>query len=300
MEHKYKLTIALITMNRAEQLREAVLSCAASVLPEKTQFVIVDNASTDNTEAVVSELKTELKYDLVYRKEAENRGVGGGRNICFELSEGEYIYFFDDDAVIPEAQYGDFFTKSLDFMDKNTAVALLTTDIDDKVFGRREMAAAKTLTVGGLRCVFTFHGGSTFARRECFSSPMFMNIMYGNEEIAVAMSVLDRGLRTVYMPHIYMEHRPIVNKWNGGDKDRLNMQGISNIYAIKKLIYPAVFEPMLYMAYKKRIKNNGITDKALIAEFDGKRKEFMKKHKMKKVSVGTVLTAYKEFGLRVF
>ena len=43
-----------------------------------------------------------------------------------------------------------------------------------------------------------------------------------------------------------------------------------------------------------------ITDKALIAEFDGNRKEFMKKHKMKKVSVGTVLTAYKEFGLRVF
>ena len=35
MEHKYKLTIALITMNRAEQLKAAVLSCAASVLPEK-------------------------------------------------------------------------------------------------------------------------------------------------------------------------------------------------------------------------------------------------------------------------
>ncbi len=287
-------------MNRAEQLREAVLSCAASSLPEMTQFVIVDNASTDNTEEVVAELKEQVKYDVVYRKEAENRGVGGGRNVCFDLSEGEYIYFFDDDAVIPEAQYGVFFTKPIDFMDENSTVALLTTDIDDKVFGRRDMAAAKTLTVGGLKCVFSFHGGSTFARREHFSSPMFMNIMYGNEEIAVSMSVLDRGLRTVYMPDIYMEHRPIVNKWNGGDKDRLNMQGVSNIYAIKKLIYPAIFEPLLRMAYKKRIKNNGITDKALIAEFDGKRKEFMKNHKMKKVSVGTVIKAYKEFGLRVF
>ena len=300
MEHKYKLTIALITMNRAEQLKDAVLSCAASVLPEKTQFVIVDNASTDHTEQVVTELKAQVGYDIVYRKEAENRGVGGGRNVCFDLSEGEYIYFFDDDAVIPEAQYGVFFTKPIDFMDRNRTVALLTTDIDDKVFGRREMAAAKTLTVDGLKCVFSFHGGSTFARREYFSSPMFMNIMYGNEEIAVSMSVLDRGLRTVYMSDIYMEHRPIVNKWNGGGSERLNMQGVSNIYAIKKLIYPAIFEPLLRMAYNKRIKNNGITDKALIAEFDGKRKEFMKKHKMKKVSVGTVITAYKEFGLRVF
>ena len=300
MNQKYKLTIALITMNRAEQLREAVLSCAASSLPENTQFVIVDNASTDCTEAVVTELKSAVGYDLVYRKEAENRGVGGGRNVCFRLSEGEYIYFFDDDAVIPEAQRDVFFTRAIGFMDANPSVALLTTDIDDKVFGRREMASAKTLAVGGLKCVFSFHGGSTFARRECFSSPMFMNIMYGNEEIAVSMNVLDRGLRTVYMPDIYMEHRPIVNKWNGGDKDRLNMQGISNIYAIKKMIYPAVFEPLLYMAYKKRIKNNGITDKALISEFNGKRKAFMKAHKIGKVSVGTVITAYKEFGLTVF
>ena len=136
MEHNYKLTIAFITMNRAEQLREAVLSCAASVLPEKTQFVIVDNASTDNTEEVVSALKETVKYPIVYRKEAENRGVGGGRNVCYDLSEGEYIYFFDDDAVIPEAQYSVFFTKSVEFMDKNRNVALLTTDIDDKVIRR--------------------------------------------------------------------------------------------------------------------------------------------------------------------
>ena len=296
----YKLTIAFITMNRSEQLREAVLSCVAATLPEKTQFVIVDNASTDNTEQVVAELKGQISYDLVYQKEAENRGVGGGRNVCFDLSEGEYIYFFDDDAVIPEDQYAVFFTKALAFMDENPNVALLTTDIDDKVFGRREIPHAKTMKVGEHHCVVSFHGGSTFARKECFSSPMFMNIMYGNEEIAVSMSVLDRGLRCVYMPEIYMEHRPMVNKWNGGDKDRLNMQGISNIYAIKRLIYPAVVTPVLYMAYKKRIKNNGITDKALIGEFKVKRKAFSKAHKVKKVRLSTVIKAYREFGLTVF
>lgn len=297
---KYKLTIALITMNRAEQLREAVLSCAASALPERTQFVIVDNASTDGTEATVSELRREVGYDILYRREAENRGVGGGRNVCFDLSEGEYIYFFDDDAVIPEAQRGTFFGSAIGFMDSNPSVALLTTDIEDKVFGRRRMAEAKTLTVGGLRCVFSFHGGSVFARRESFSSPMFMNIMYGNEEIAVSMGALDRGLYTVYMSDIYMEHRPAVNKWSGGDKERLNMQGISNIYAIKRLIYPSVFAPVLYAAYKKRLKNSGITDRALIGEFTEKRKEFMSRHRMKRVALGTVVRAYAEFGLSVF
>ena len=296
----YKLTIALITMNRAEQLRSAVTSCVAAELPEKTQFVIVDNGSTDHTEQVVAELKVQIPYDLVYRKEAENRGVGGGRNICFDLSEGEYIYFFDDDAVIPEDQYPVFFTKSLDFMDANSKVALLTTDIDDKVFGRRELPRAKSLKVGGYKCSGTFHGGSTFARKEYFTSPVFMNIMYGNEEIAVCMDLLDRGLRCVYMPDIYMEHRPMVNKWQSGDKERLNMQGISNIYAIKRLIYPAIVTPLLYMAYKKRIKNNGITDKSLISEFAEKRKAFSKAHKVRKIRLSTVVNAYCEFGLTVF
>jgi len=259
----------------------------------------VDNASTDNTEAVVSELKDTIGYDLVYRKEKENRGVGGGRNVCFDLSEGEYIYFFDDDAVIPEAQYGVFFTKSLEYMDRNPSVALLTTDIDDTALGRRPLSVAKTLSVDGLGCIFSFHGGTTFARRECFTSPMFMNIMYGSEEIAVSMGAFDRGLYTVYMSEIYMEHRPEIKRYES-DAARFKLQGISNIYAIKKLIYPAVFEPILYMAYKKRIKNFGITDKALIAEFDGKRKEFMKRHNVKKVSIGTVIKAYREFGLTVF
>ena len=185
-------------------------------------------------------------------------------------------------------------------MDAHPEVALLTTDIDDKVFGRRELPRAKSLKVGGLSCSVTFHGGSTFARKESFSSPMFMNIMYGNEEIAVSMDLLDRGLRCVYMPEIYMEHRPTVNKWQGGGKDRLNMQGISNIYAIKRLIYPSVVAPLLYMAYKKRIKNNGITDKKLISEFNEKRREFSKAHNVKKIRFSTVVTAYREFGLTVF
>ena len=173
-------------------------------------------------------------------------------------------------------------------------------DLKDIVVGRRELTYAKTMTVDGLRCVYTFHGGSTFVRKEIFPCPLFMNIMYGNEELAVSMSALDRGFRCVYMPEIYMEHRPMVNKWMGGDKERLYMQGISNIYAIKRLIYPTAVTPLLYAAYKKRMKKNALTDKALIREFSEKRKAFSKAHKVKKIRLSTVVKAYREFGLTVF
>ena len=138
MEYKYKLTIALITMDRAEQLKLAIESCVASLLPENTQFVVVDNASSDNTAEVVDEIKKSIKYDLVYHKEEINQGVGGGRNICFSLAEGEYVYFFDDDAEIPAQLYGTFFVSSVDYLDNNPKVALLTTEIEDSVFGERK------------------------------------------------------------------------------------------------------------------------------------------------------------------
>ena len=50
-----KLSIALVTMNREKQLIEALQSCIASTLPKDTQFVIIDNASTDGTESVITD-----------------------------------------------------------------------------------------------------------------------------------------------------------------------------------------------------------------------------------------------------
>ena len=42
-----ELTIALVTMNREKQLIKALNSCLSCELPDETEFVIVDNCSTD-------------------------------------------------------------------------------------------------------------------------------------------------------------------------------------------------------------------------------------------------------------
>lgn len=297
---KYKLTIALITMNRAEQLKLAIESCVAAVLPEKTQFVIVDNGSVDHTEQVITSLKNSIGYDLVYHKETVNRGVGGGRNLCFDLSEGEYVYFFDDDAEIPKGLQDTFFVSSIEFLDRNPKVALLTTDIKDEVYGERILTTARHQMVESLKCSYTFNGGTTFARKSCFESPMFMNIMYGNEEIAVSMGALDRGYCSVYFSDLYILHNPKVNKWTGCDAERLNLQSISNTYAIKKVLYPSILLPLLHLAYLQRLKKHNIKDKKQIREHKDKRREFCKNNRAKKIGLGTVVNAYREFGLTVF
>ena len=91
MEQIMKLSICVVTMNRAEQLIEALKSCLSCELPLDTEFVVVDNASNDNTEHGVKELFDKQRYPLKYKKMETNVGAGRGRNIYFELSSGDYV-----------------------------------------------------------------------------------------------------------------------------------------------------------------------------------------------------------------
>ena len=300
MYSEYKLTIAVITMNRSAQLQQALQSCVESVLPEKTQFVIVDNASTDDTPQVLARLQESFPYDIVCDRQTENRGVGGGRSICFDLAKGEYVYFLDDDAVISQSSRQNFFVKSLQYLDENPTAVTLTTFIYDKVFGKRSAIVSKKETVGGLKTVFTFHGGSVFIRKSAFSSPLFLNIMYGKEEVSLSMDAMDRGLHNVYMPDISIDHMPMVDKWHTQNQDALNMCGAGNLYAIRKLQYPWVFLPLLYAAYRLRIHRYRLQDKSLIKTYRKKNREFCKTHSLRKIKIKTVLKSFREFGATTF
>ena len=73
-----KLTIGLVTMNRERQVAEAIQSCLNTHLPSETEFVVIDNASTDNTETVVKAILDSSGYHYVYHKTVSNIGAGGG------------------------------------------------------------------------------------------------------------------------------------------------------------------------------------------------------------------------------
>ena len=297
--NEYKLTIAVLTMNRAEQMYHAIKSCWKCILPERTQFVIVDNASTDNTEEIINILKKESAYDVLYKRLPENRGVGGGRNVCFELAKGEYIYLLDDDAEISDECYENFFMQPLEYLDRNHSVMTLTTRIEDNVYGKRTPVISRFMKVDGLPCVYLFQGGSTFLRREHFSSPLFMNIMYGHEEVPVSMTVLDEGNSNVYMSDVFINHLPRVNKWKI-EQNKVNIHGISNMFAIKSLLYPAIFRLPLFLVYQMRLRRYNLKDKALLAEEQKARKAFMAENTIKKIRFTTVIKAFREFGVTVF
>ena len=111
-----KLSICVITMNRAAQLREALGSCLACELPAETEFVVIDNASTDHTEQVVREILDASGYPYYYEKLSKNIGAGGGRNYAYEKACGEYVYGLDDDATIAFDKDSRFFMRAVEIL----------------------------------------------------------------------------------------------------------------------------------------------------------------------------------------
>jgi abequosyltransferase len=96
------LAVCIPTYNRGPFLRQALESIAhQSMLPD--EIVVVDNASTDDTESVVMDLQSELPM-LHYRRWPEN--LGADRNFLAAVAHANTDYCWllgSDDLLLPEA-----------------------------------------------------------------------------------------------------------------------------------------------------------------------------------------------------
>lgn len=92
------LSIVICTYNRAEYLRNAILSVLQQEMPaNQYELLIIDNNSTDNTYSVVQEIarnSTQVRYFF-----EPNQGVSNARNHGFQKARGAYIGYLDDDAI---------------------------------------------------------------------------------------------------------------------------------------------------------------------------------------------------------
>lgn len=118
--NKPRISVIITTFNREGFISEAI----GSVLNQSYtdwEMIIVDDASTDNTESVV---KKYLEKDarIKYIKNPKNIGIAETRNIGIEMSRGSYIAPLDSDDVWLDK---DKLKKQAEFLDKNLDYCLL-------------------------------------------------------------------------------------------------------------------------------------------------------------------------------
>lgn len=209
-----KLTNGLVTMNRERQVAEAIQSCLQSNLPNETEFVVINNASTDNTETMVKSILDSSGYPYVYYKTESNIGAGGGRTLYFEKSTGEYIYGMDDDAVVDFENDPDFFVKAIEILDGHQNIATLATQIYDTAWqANRQAICGKEIYLGVYKCKM-FCGGSHFLRKSFFDTSPYLSNMYGYEELPPSLMTMDAGMINAFCPDLIAIHKPAVNKWD--------------------------------------------------------------------------------------
>ena len=251
-----KLSIAVVTMNRAQQLVEALNSCVVCKIPQDTEFIIIDNASTDNTEEVIKSFFDDNNYKFYYEKLNENIGCGNGRNYAYQKSHGNYVYFLDDDAYIDTSKNNFFFEKAIDILDSNPQIKTLTTQIYDLVWKKNRVDSAGPKISENLSKVYMFCGGSHYLRRDffCESKPYYAN-KYGYEEIFPSLRVYDAGYINAFAEDLLVIHNPKVNKWNETQKDgiRLAAMGLAQTYMMRSALFPLLLKPINFLAFMARL-----------------------------------------------
>ena len=294
-----KLSIAVITMNRASQLCDALNSCFNCNLPKDTQFVIIDNNSSDNTENVVFDIFKENNYEYYYEKLPQNLGVGGGRNYAFSKAKGDFVYFLDDDAYI-ESTNSNFFYDAINIFESDNRIMTLTTQIYDLLWKDNRVSVEGPKINDNLYLCLRFCGGSHFLRKSFWNDdlPYFPN-KYGLEEILPSLTVYDKGGINVFKTDLLVIHNPKVNKWDPNtkvSKDILMME-IANKLAMKKMIYPKAASPLLYLTFLLRcLRTHMFSSVIQILKLS----KSINKINVKRIKMATIYHITKIFGFSVF
>lgn len=121
-----KLSVCIATYKRAAFIGETLASIA-SQMTDEVEIVIVDGASPDNTEEIVSRYKRDT-LRLVYHRREINRGFDEDLEHAVSLASGEYCWLMSDDDILKPGAI----QAVLDAMTKNYGLVLVNAEIRNK------------------------------------------------------------------------------------------------------------------------------------------------------------------------
>jgi abequosyltransferase len=97
-KHMIRLSLCIATLNRADFIADTLHSVLAQLTPE-IEVVVVDGASTDGTDRVVSDLFNDRPNCHLYRL-SEKGGVDRDYCRAIERATGEYCWLLTDDDLL--------------------------------------------------------------------------------------------------------------------------------------------------------------------------------------------------------
>ena len=119
------VSIAIITYNQKEFLRECIESCLTQDY-ENFELVIADDGSTDGTHEMLSEYEVQYPNKFVLVLSSVNKGITKNSNAAHFACNGKYIAWIGgDDLMLPNK-----IMKQVKFMENNPSCTICYHDLD--------------------------------------------------------------------------------------------------------------------------------------------------------------------------
>lgn len=136
---KTLVSIIIPTYNRANLIGESLDSVLAQTY-QNWECIIIDDGSTDNTDDIVeSYLKKDSRFKYHHRPSKMSKGANSCRNYGFEICNGNYINWFDDDDVMLQ----DFIKIKIEAFDINSNLVIGSHYVVDKDLNNRKLVEMK-------------------------------------------------------------------------------------------------------------------------------------------------------------
>jgi len=102
MENKPSISIIVPTYSRRNQLEKCLNNLEKLDYPEdKHEIIVVNDISGDGTQELLQQKKEQLPNLKPINRKGKS-GIGSARNKALEKATGEYIFFTDDDCLVPK------------------------------------------------------------------------------------------------------------------------------------------------------------------------------------------------------
>ena len=248
-----KISIVIATYNRAQSLLRILHSVVGQTAPaEKWECVVVNNNSTDDTEAVFADFAAaHPTLDLKMVTETK-QGLSNARNCGIAASRGEYIAIVDDDETLEDTfaeSYIDFFDAFPTAMAAGGAVKACYESTRPRWMSHfTEQMIANPLDLGReiitITSTVTPTGGNMAFNRELFNLYGAFDTtlgrkgdeLFGGEENDMFKRIRDLGERVFYTPHAVAYHHIADRKLTPEYFDRLSYGvGVSKRLRAEKL-----------------------------------------------------------------
>lgn len=139
----YKISVLVPVYNTEKTLSKCLDSILKQTIINDIEIVIVNDGSTDNSQAIIDNYVDKYKNIVKYKQ--INQGLGATRNKGIELASGEYIAFLDSDDWVDENYYELMYKKAkeenselvissyiVDIPNSNTQ-SITTHKVEDKI-----------------------------------------------------------------------------------------------------------------------------------------------------------------------